>query len=771
MAEWFSNNFLLFVFVLIWLLVFGAHYWWLRRVEIRQTPRILWLLAVALLFVGFHQARWAGERERLNVERLTEDFARLYSSEIEESGHWKLPNNAAANDPLYLQLIEKEKQWETLNPDVSDIYTLRKRPDGTNIFIVDSETDYNHNGKYDEAREQRTPIGEVYDKYDEGLEKAFAGHANFDLTPITDRWGTWVSAYVPLKNPSGQPDGVLGVDFEATRFAQDIRNSQLRILWMASAALLVLLASSTLNALLRAQIAERKKTEESLRLLGSAVEQSKDSIIITDAQLDQPGPKIVFVNPGFTQLTGYAAEEVVGKTPRILQGADTERSVLHELKEKLTKGEFFKGEGVNYRKNKTEFQVEWHIAPIRNKQGAITHYVAIQSDITERKRLEQKLIQSQKLEIVGRLAGGVAHEFNNIITAIIGHADLMLEELPKGHELSKSARTIQQAGKRAAGLTRQLLAYSQRQFLRPEKLNINDVVTSMENVIRHLAGKNVDVRIVPAADLYEVSADRSQIEEVITNIVLNAQDAMRAGGKLTLETTNVTFDEESAKRYEELKPGNYAMLAITDTGQGMTSEVKARVFEPFFSTKHITQGAGLGLATSYGTIKQSGGHIGAYSEPGNGTTFRIYLPQFSAATGQPTSSVNPAVPPKGTETILVVEDDPNLLEMASSFLTKLGYQVISAASGAEALKIAADPEKPPIQLLFTDIMLPGMDGLQLSDRLQAVKPGIKVLFTSAYAQNALIHQGLLKPEMPFLEKPFSLLTLAHKVRRTLGAAN
>src|SRR3569833_120152 len=253
-----GRNSLLLIFGALWILAFAGHYWWLRKNRFSRPPWILWLIALGLLIYGELEAKRAGDQQHENVRHLTEDFARLYGSEMEESGHWKLPNDAPANDPLFLTLIEKEKMWEKLNPDVADIYTLRKLPDGTNIFIVDSETDYDRNGKYEGEREQRTDIGEVYDKFDQGLEDALAGKAIFVLVPVTDRWGTWISAFVPLYNPSGKLDGVLGVDFDAIKFDRAFANSQLRVLAIVSVLLLILLASSVLNTILRAQIEERR---------------------------------------------------------------------------------------------------------------------------------------------------------------------------------------------------------------------------------------------------------------------------------------------------------------------------------------------------------------------------------------------------------------------------------------------------------------------------------------------------------------------------------
>jgi len=522
------------------------------------------------------------------------------------------------------------------------------------------------------------------------------------------------------------------------------------------------------NIVLLNEIAERRKAEESLQLLSSAVEQSKESIVITDAELDLPGPKIMFVNPAFTRMTGYAAEEAVGKTPRILQGPLTDKTVLSRLRRTLEQGQVFEGETVNYRKDGTEFDLEWQIAPIRNTSGKTTHFVAIQRDITERKRLEGRLFQSQKMETVGKLAGGVAHEFNSILTAIIGQSELLLNDLSPEDPLGKSVREIRQAADRAATLTRQLLAYGRKQILQPEILDLNRVLTDMVSTLQHLMGREVDVRIVPAIDLKTVKIDPGQIEQVIVNIAMNAADAMPNGGQFTLETANVTLDEEYVRPFPGLKAGGYVMLAMTDTGSGMSEVVKTRAFEPFFSTKGVGQGTGLGLATCYGILKQSDGHINVYSEVARGTTFKIYLPQVvhqTRSTTQPRLK-SPDLP-RGTETILLAEDDPSLLEMSASLLRRLGYTVLTAVNGVEALNLKQQRDVGHIDLLFTDVVMPHMSGKELSDRIRAIYPGTKILFTSAYTESAIVHQGILNEGVNLLQKPFTPSALANKVREVL----
>jgi signal transduction histidine kinase len=385
----------------------------------------------------------------------------------------------------------------------------------------------------------------------------------------------------------------------------------------------------------------------------------------------------------------------------------------------------------------------------------------------QRKRLENHLIESQKMETVGKLSGGIAHEFNSIMTAIIGHSELLLIDLPEESPLRKNAREIRQSADRAATLTRQLLAYGRKQMLRPEVLNLNSILASMENVLRHLVGNNGHVSITPGVGLKAVQADAGQIEQVIVNIAMNAADAMPNGGTLSLETANVTLDEAYVSHFPELKAGEYVMLAITDTGIGMSDMVKTRVFEPFFSTKGAGLGTGLGLSTCYGIVKQSGGHISVYSELARGSTFKMYLPQVEAPASVPVRSIEAPDLPCGTETILLVEDDPGLREMSEILLTRLGYTVLTAANGVEALSLRKQRGIGHVDLLFTDVVMPHMSGKELADRVRVLYPYTKILFTSAYTENSIVHQGVLNKGMVLLQKPFTPSALAHKLREVL----
>ncbi len=407
-----------------------------------------------------------------------------------------------------------------------------------------------------------------------------------------------------------------------------------------------------------------------------------------------------------------------------------------------------------WRKDGTSFPVVYTATSVRDDNGQLAGTVIVFTDVTERKRIEARLFQSQKMETVGRLAGGVAHEFNSILTAIIGQSELLLNDLSTDDPSGKCAMEIRQAAERAAVLTRQLLAYGRKQILQPEILDLNLVLSNMVSTLQHLMSSEVDVRIAPTLGLKKVKIDPGQMEQVIVSIAMNAADAMPNGGRLTLETSNVILDEAYVYPFPGLKPGDYVMLAITDTGAGMSDEVKARAFEPFFSTKGVGQGTGLGLATCYGIIKQSDGHIGIYSEVGRGTTFKIYLPQFeqSAKTSHPHLNI-PGMP-VGTETILLAEDDPSLLEMSASLLRRLGYTVITAANGIEALSLKNKKNIGHIDLLLTDVVMPHMSGKELSDRIRVIYPYTKILFTSAYTESAIVPSGRIERRRHVVTKAF-----------------
>jgi PAS domain S-box-containing protein len=387
-------------------------------------------------------------------------------------------------------------------------------------------------------------------------------------------------------------------------------------------------------------------------------------------------------------------------------------------------------------------------------------------DITERRKLEEQYRQAQKMEAVGQLAGGVAHDFNNLLTAICGYTDLVREDLPPDDPRRSDLDEVRNAADRAAALTRQLLAFSRRQVMQPVVLDINEVVVGMEKMLHRLIGEDVELDARLAPDLAGVHADPGQLEQVIMNLAVNARDAMPKGGKLTMETSLVELDKSYTESRELLQPGRYVLLAVTDSGTGMDEQTKARIFEPFFTTKEPGKGTGLGLATVYGIMKQSGGHVSAYSEVGHGTTFKVYLPAAATKAEAPTRMRPTEVVRGGTETVLLVEDEPGVRKLAQEVLARNGYAVLNAENGAEALRVCQTSARP-IHLMVTDVVMPKMGGPESADQLKAIRPEMKVLFMSGYADRAIASHQVLSAGTPFLQKPFTPAALARKVREVL----
>ena len=384
----------------------------------------------------------------------------------------------------------------------------------------------------------------------------------------------------------------------------------------------------------------------------------------------------------------------------------------------------------------------------------------------QRKQLEDQLRQSQKMEAIGQLTGGIAHDFNNMLTVILGYSELMLKRLPPDAPLRDDVEQVKEAGERASLLTKQLLAFSRKQVLQPKVLDLNTVLTNMDRMLQRLIGEDIALVAVPAPGLWHVYADPSQIEQVMMNLAVNARDAMPNGGKLTIETANVQLDDAYAHQHGPVQPGSYVMLAVSDTGCGMDRETQARIFEPFFTTKEPGKGTGLGLSTVYGIVKQSGGYVWVYSEVGRGTAFKIYLPRGEGAVETVEPGVAPARTVRGSEMILLVEDDRAVRVLARSTLQAHGYTVLEAHHGKHALQVY-EQHAGPIHLLVTDVVMPEMSGRELADRLKPSRPNMKVLFMSGYTDKAIVHHGELDPGAAFLQKPFTPDALARKVREVL----
>jgi PAS domain S-box-containing protein len=478
--------------------------------------------------------------------------------------------------------------------------------------------------------------------------------------------------------------------------------------------------------------------------------------------------KILDANPAFLELLGHtSANELIGQH---IFGLYADNDEWFALADFLRSAEPFKGLPAEWkRKDNTTTVVRISGRSVANgREGLVFELFA--EDVTERRALEQQLRQSQKMEAVGRLAGGIAHDFNNLLMVISGYSEFLLERLGAEPHLRGPAQEIASAAERASSLTRQLLAFSRKQMLTPRIVNLNDVATENLKMLTRMIGEDIDLVMVPGKNLWPIRADAGQIDQVIVNLAVNARDAMPSGGKLTIETSNVTLDDDYARFHAPLRPGDYVMIAISDTGAGMDSETQQHIFEPFFTTKG-TRGTGLGLSTVYGIVKQSGGYIWVYSEVGKGTTFKIYLPRVASAGETATQVAAPVEYRKvepGTETILLVEDEANLRYLARQYLEKQGYKVIEAADGAVAMQIAVAHEAV-IHLLLTDVIMPGMNGRELAQRISEIRPNVKILYMSGYTENVIGHNGMLDAGVRLLQKPFNLRDLKSKVREVLDA--
>jgi two-component system cell cycle sensor histidine kinase/response regulator CckA len=506
-----------------------------------------------------------------------------------------------------------------------------------------------------------------------------------------------------------------------------------------------------------------RQTEAELGRLNAVVERSKEAVLITDVD-----GTIAYVNPAFTEITGYTREQALRKNPRFLKSGKQDHELYKDLWDTLLAGKIWHGQMTNRRQDGSLYVQDTTIIPVQDNHGEASHFIAIGLDVTAQRKTEGQLRQAQKMETVGRLAGGVAHDFNNLLTVISGFAQLLKEGLETDSPLLAYCEEVIKAGGRAAGLTRQLLAFSRRQLLAPQVLNLNLVVADMEKMLRRLIGEDIELVTVPRDNLGSVKADRGQIEQVIVNLAVNARDAMPQGGKLTVETANVTLDESFAKTHTGATVGPHVMLAVSDTGVGMDAETLAHMFEPFFTTKEEGKGTGLGLATVYGIVKQSAGSIWADSEPGQGSAFKVYLPRNDEPVSEVWRAVKQSKSTEGSETVMVVEDEKALRSLVCKTLAAQGYEVLEADGPVEAAS-TIEHYAQPIHLLLTDVVMPQMSGKVLASHVVGLHPETRVLYMSGYTDDAVVRHGVLEANTFFLQKPFTLSALVQKVREVLVA--
>ena len=509
---------------------------------------------------------------------------------------------------------------------------------------------------------------------------------------------------------------------------------------------------------------EQQSAQELLRKLLHAVEQSADTVLITDRE-----GRIQYVNPAFEKLTGYAREEACGKTPRILKSGEQGPDTYQEMWKTLLAGQVYRGILVNRKKNGDLYYVEESISPVRDPNGEITHFSSNGRDLTERLRLEAQLVQAQKMDAIGRLAGGIAHDFNNLLTIITSCSELALDAVPQDSPLEDRLHEILLAARRAAELTRQLLAFSRKQPQALRVVEVNQVVSNIAKMLPRLIGEDIKFTFIPGERLGEVRIDPVQLEQVLMNLAANARDALPQGGHLSIETSDVHLTSDYIQGKPAVIPlGRYTLITVTDNGCGIPREDLPHIFEPFYSTKPSGKGTALGLATVYGIVKQNHGFVWVYSEPGSGTVFKVYFPCVSGhhavREGEP---ARPESVPRGTETILLVEDEPAVRNATGEFLRLQGYHVIEAEDGLAALASARN-HGGTIDLLVTDVVMPNMSGGELAKEFAQIRPVTKFLFVSGYPGKTILDHKVVDLETNFLQKPYTLKQLSMKVRAALG---
>jgi two-component system cell cycle sensor histidine kinase/response regulator CckA len=479
-------------------------------------------------------------------------------------------------------------------------------------------------------------------------------------------------------------------------------------------------------------------------------------------------PIIADVNKLFLHKTGYSRDEVVGQPLDIFYIPESRHKSSKGGYQRSLNGSLIEEQRDLVSKNGRVINTTFHAVPEKDDSGNVTGTRAAFIDITEPKRLEKQLIQSQKMEAIGTLAGGIAHDFNNILTTIIGYAQLTLMKVGKDDVLRDEIEEIREAGERAAALTRQLLAFSRKQIIQPKILDPNKLLSDIKNMLVRLIGEDIELLIIPESALWKIEIDPGQMEQVIMNLVVNAKDAMPFGGKLTIETANMDLDENYLAEHGivEKQAGSYVMLAVSDTGSGMDKEVREQIFDPFYTTKEKGKGTGLGLSTIYGIIKQNNGLIWVYSEPGKGSTFKIYLPKAKGNVNAEEKEQTPVEDLNGSETILIVEDEDSLRKLVQNALQQYKYRVLMAENGEDALRISKEHEGT-IDLMITDVVMPKMSGKETAERLQPLYPQMKVIYMSGYTDDSIVHHGVLAPGLNFLEKPFSPEVLVRKARQVL----
>jgi two-component system cell cycle sensor histidine kinase/response regulator CckA len=892
MTGWFAQNTdYLFFLLLVGALWLGLGVWLARSGRLGSLPKAIWLLLAVVVGGGWLLVNRAGNHAQRDLRRQVELLVPFYVQEMQQAGHARLPDNPTPDDPLYQELIQAEINWLKLNPAIADIYTFRRRADGAIFLLVDSETDYDRNGVLEGDREQRTAPGELYEGMTPALTRAFRGETVFDETVVTDRWGTWVSALAPLRNPAGGVEAVLGVDFDAAQWIEQRASARLAWLWLLGGGVLLLTGPAVLIAVLRHDLERRRQVELQLReqaeLRRTIFDHAPGGIAL--AGLDH---RLIEVNEALCRMLGYRRDELLqmtflqithpddvdktrensqraygpdemppldkryvrkdgstvhvqvrvgvvrdaGGAPLYFVGQITDvtehrlvGSQLVERQKQLTtvlahapvvlfainaEGIYTLAEGAGLaaigrqpgdavghsvfdryaarpdllgdirralagetfttQRELNGAVFETRLMPQREADGRITGVIGLSIDISdrlavarEREKIEHKLLDVQKLESLGVLAGGVAHDFNNLLTAIMGNANLARLTMPAGSKAASHLNQIEQTSQLAAGLCQQLLAYAGRGRLDTRATNLNTLVRETTELLRLSAGANAQLRFNPAPELPAIMADPAQIRQVLLNIVQNAAEAIgRRDGVIEVATRVAAVDAAwlaEASTGQHLKPASYVCLEVTDNGPGLDPATRARIFDPFFSTKG--NGRGLGLAAALGIMRSHQGALRLASEPGRGAVFTLAFPIHDQPAALPARPLPPARTWRGSGTVLIVDDEESVRATAAQMIAFYGFTVNQADSGQQAIDILRQ-RGSRFDLVLLDLTMPGMDGYATFTALRQLQPEQRIVVFSGYSAQDAKQRFAGQNLNGFLQKPFS----ADSLREALQAA-
>ncbi|MDD5140304.1 MAG: ATP-binding protein [Verrucomicrobiales bacterium] len=762
-------------FAVVTLIVIAVVKFGIRRFRPTVSfPWQLWMLVLVVLSFGWGATQRAGEHAREENIAMVSAMAPTYAAEMERRGHSRITESTPPDDPVYLELIRAQIQWEKLNPFAHDIYTFRKRADGTNILVVDSETDYDKNGDFNGKAESRTPIGKVYLQAVKGLEKAYLGEANFDPEIYDDEWGAWVSAFVPMHDADGKVEAVLGVDFAANSWVAAIAQARRGAIWVTAFLLAIILGGGTAIALLRADLVQRTIAEQRLR-------ESEQRLLLTIRQMPlgfiewDVEANVRIWNPAAERIFGYSAAEVNGRKAFPLIVASSALQHVDELWSKLLRnvgGTHSINENIT--KDGRTILCEWFNTPLFGPDNKVVAIFSLFQDITDRVNLEKQLQRSERLGAIGQLSAGVAHDFNNILTIITGNVGMLLAPDQPAGSVRTGLKSIEDAALRAAGLTRQLLAFSRQQAMFPRVLHLGESVKGTAPMLSRALTTAVNFKVNVAGHVPPIEADPAMLEQIITNLVLNARDALPDGGDITVSVQAVHVSEDDAGQNASARPGPAVRLSIADNGTGIPAEHLPRIFEPFFTTKLAGRGTGLGLSVVHGIVQQHRGWITVDSTPGKGSTFHVFFPPSDRKVADAPSENPPAVTArvasKSGHTILLVEDEAAVGDLARLILESAGYRVLLASDGHEALKLWGN-HRHQIDLLLTDMVMPnGLTGHKLSLQLLKEQPDLPVIYASGYSIEFAALDFSESDRTVFLPKPYLADELVATVRRCLHQA-